>query len=97
MFICFNCKQFTPNVYTCDNCKKDVCFSCILITDYEIGRYPHFSSYSQLCSKCQCAGCIQKGEPYNLCVGWDTCKECELQYCDECFKNTKCYKFKHEH
>ena len=96
MFICSNCKQFTSQIHTCDYCRKDVCYRCILITDDEIGRYPHFSSYSQLCSNCQCAGCIQKEEPYNLNIGWDVCKECGLQYCTDCFTNSNCYKFKHE-
>ena len=90
MFICSNCRQF---VYACDDCKKDVCSHCILIGD-EVGVKPYYNSYSQLRSKCQCAGCIQVN-PGNLCVGYDVCSICDMQFCDGCFKNPECHDIKH--
>lgn len=88
MFICFNCRQFVSTVHQCEHCNKNVCPNCILIGDL-CGTKPHFNPWSQLCSKCQCASCIEvKGG--KLIVGYDICTFCGLQYCNDCFQNTLC-------
>ena len=89
MFVCFNCKQFVSSVNECDNCKKNVCEKCILIG--KANTEPHLNSYTKLCSKCQCVGCIQLDK---IIVGYDICWECGLQYCDKCYDNTQCKKQK---
>ena len=85
MNICINCRHFVAKTHECGNCKHNVCKNCILTGD-EPHRYPHFNNYQQLCSKCQCAGCLQKN-PGALNVGYDKCNECKLQYCSECSNN----------
>jgi hypothetical protein len=89
MFICSNCKHFTTEVHTCEYCKKNVCKQCICEDDQ---KYPHHDLYVQLCSNCACANCVRNDE---LRKGYNHCKECDLQYCDDCFEETLCHEVKH--
>lgn len=79
MFICSNCKHFTSKLDTCECCKKNVCHQCIVMDE---DRCPRHGLSFQLCSNCVCANCVIDDKLY---IGYNKCKECSLQYCDDCF------------
>jgi len=90
MYICANCKRFIENIYTCHECKCNVCDQCIIVLENKDDIAYKCAWTTQLCSDCQCAGECIKVKPYQLNVGYNKCISCKLQYCNECYRTHPC-------